>query len=301
MKLQHISNLRDYSIVKPTIAEELAINDNEDYVFDLDYLGIIAVKGDNGVNFLQGQISADMRKVTANTIVKGALCNLQGRVLALMHVVQSNILQLILPNDLTEIVLSDLKMPAMFSKVELEPIKNFKIFGYLGHNHSKLLPYQLPQEKYSASLTDDYFIYNIGNNFYIVGINKQASNDDLMQKLQEHNNFRGSLAWHYLMLKHKVAEIYPTTSGLFLPHRLNLHNLDFLSFDKGCYKGQEIIARMHYKSKKHYILELHEANDEEKISPGKNFVDKNNTDNGAIIDYVLTDKDKALILTSKVE
>jgi hypothetical protein len=46
-----------------------------------------------------------------------------------------------------------------------------------------------------------------------------------------------------------IPAIYPETSGKFLPHELNLHQLNAISFDKGCYTGQEIIARMHYRGK----------------------------------------------------
>lgn len=46
-----------------------------------------------------------------------------------------------------------------------------------------------------------------------------------------------------------IPAIYPSTSGRFLPHEINLHKLNAISFDKGCYTGQEIIARMHYRGK----------------------------------------------------
>lgn len=46
-----------------------------------------------------------------------------------------------------------------------------------------------------------------------------------------------------------IPHIYPETSGLFLPHELNLQDLKAIDFDKGCYTGQEIIARMHYRGK----------------------------------------------------
>lgn len=51
------------------------------------------------------------------------------------------------------------------------------------------------------------------------------------------------------MLTAYKPTIYPDTSGKFLPHELNLHLLDAISFDKGCYTGQEIIARMQYRGK----------------------------------------------------
>jgi folate-binding protein YgfZ len=51
-----------------------------------------------------------------------------------------------------------------------------------------------------------------------------------------------------LQLKQQRIEIYPESRAVFLPHRLGLHQRDYISFNKGCYKGQEIIARTHYKA-----------------------------------------------------
>ncbi len=55
--------------------------------------------------------------------------------------------------------------------------------------------------------------------------------------------------WRYFDLSQGIPQVYPETSALFLPHELKLHELQGLSWDKGCYTGQEIIARMHYKGK----------------------------------------------------
>jgi folate-binding protein YgfZ len=58
-----------------------------------------------------------------------------------------------------------------------------------------------------------------------------------------------SMQWKALMINEGIPVIYPETSGKFLPHEINLHTLNAISFNKGCYTGQEIIARMHYRGK----------------------------------------------------
>lgn len=66
--------------------------------------------------------------------------------------------------------------------------------------------------------------------------------------------------WRYFDLGKGIPQVYPETSGLFLPQELRLHELQGLSFNKGCYTGQEIIARLHYKGKlknKLYAAKLH--------------------------------------------
>lgn len=60
--------------------------------------------------------------------------------------------------------------------------------------------------------------------------------------------------WHYSNIINKIPAIYPETTELFLPHELNLPELGAVSFTKGCYTGQEIIARMHYRGKTKNLL-----------------------------------------------
>ena len=72
--------------------------------------------------------------------------------------------------------------------------------------------------------------------------------------LTEHDNEqfpieKVELEWKFFDVSQGIAKIYPETSGKFLPHDLNLHLNEGISWNKGCYTGQEIIARMHYRGK----------------------------------------------------
>jgi len=69
------------------------------------------------------------------------------------------------------------------------------------------------------------------------------------EELPPHLDERARQEWRFFDLSQGIPQIYPETSALFLPHDLRLHELQGLSWDKGCYTGQEIIARMHYKGK----------------------------------------------------
>jgi folate-binding protein YgfZ len=85
-------------------------------------------------------------------------------------------------------------------------------------------------------------------------------------------------------LENGVAMIYPETSGVFLPHEINLPQLNGVSFNKGCYTGQEIIARVHYRGK--LKNQLHLATCEEKsLVRGNDIFDKKGIA-GKIVDYV---------------
>jgi tRNA-modifying protein YgfZ len=74
--------------------------------------------------------------------------------------------------------------------------------------------------------------------------------------------------WHQACLLQKKFELYPETIGKFLPHDLGLEQHNWIDFKKGCYRGQEIIARMHYLGKSKYHLELIANDDSNTLSPG---------------------------------
>lgn len=101
----------------------------------------------------------------------------------------------------------------------------------------------------------------------------------------DESNIIGSLGSHLpTFLENGVAMIYPETSGVFLPHEINLPQLNGVSFNKGCYTGQEIIARMHYRGKLKNQLHLATCKSETLIR-GNDIFD-NNGIAGKVVDYV---------------
>ena len=107
----------------------------------------------------------------------------------------------------------------------------------------------------------------------------------LIQPFLEKNQWRGSLAWHALQLEQKQMSIYPESRGLFLPHRLELHQSGHINFNKGCYKGQEIIARVHYRSKPKHKLHLLTITTEQSLRSGDVLLSEEKQEIGLIIDY----------------
>lgn len=99
---------------------------------------------------------------------------------------------------------------------------------------------------------------------YILIASKNAPNSvfnrwiEVQNKEQENNreNYLDTAweTWQYMNIQAQIPEIFPETSEKFLPHHLNLPALGAVSFTKGCYFGQEIIARMEYKGNIKYYL-----------------------------------------------
>lgn len=95
-------------------------------------------------------------------------------------------------------------------------------------------------------------------------------------------------------LENGVAMIYPETSGVFLPHEINLPQLNGISFNKGCYTGQEIIARMQYRAKLKNQLHLATCEDVT-LTRGKDIYDEKGIA-GKIVDYVNVKNNESTLL-----
>ncbi|MBA2711138.1 MAG: folate-binding protein YgfZ [Tatlockia sp.] len=268
---------------------------NKNYLFDLSYLSTLKVVGEKARDFLQGQLSCDVRRVNSDTIQQAALCNLQGRVLALMDVLEWHSFQLVLPKDLIEATQKSLSKTADLCRVKLQPT-NIQIFGFYLANENDLIPesISLPDRDFGLNSNPEVCAYRLSKQFYLI-----LTTLDFRSIFSSQNQIRGSLAWHYLQLKQKSLEIYPETRGLFLPHRLDLHLTGYLSFDKGCYKGQEVIARMHYRAKLKHSLQLFTVETEERLNPGaKLFTANGKTEVGELIDTCPITTNRYLIAAS---
>jgi folate-binding protein YgfZ len=173
----------------------------------------IEVIGDNALTFLQGQLTCDVLNLPKGQVQRGALCNLQGRVLSLVDLcVWQQKVYLLVSSDLLNITLKTLKQPALFSRVKLQLTET-------------IIP------AFSLALQD-------------------------------------AKAFHKQELEQHRVLIHANTSGLYLPHTLNLHLSNIISFNKGCYRGQEIIARMHYRGKLKYELKFITLSSIDELKPG---------------------------------
>lgn len=293
----YLVNSRVYSTMH-SLETELDIDTGDNYRFELDYLTAVRVEGENALAFLQGQLSCDTRQVTPQQIQQGVMCNLKGRALAIMDVIlwQNQGVMLVLPADLAEATVALLAKAAVFSKVTLKLAANIKLFGFMLQNDA---PTQiLPSLRYEVIADDSYCFYRIDNQFAIMMVKNDGSADGLDST--KTFKLRGSLAWHWLRLKHHHVEIYPESRGLFLPHRLDLHQLDYLNFEKGCYKGQEIIARMHFRSTiKHSLQHIVVKIPAQQLRSGMGVFDASNKNAiGELIDFAPQDATSSLIVMS---
>lgn len=262
-------------------------NRNKNYLFDLSYLSLFDLNGDNATEFLQGQLTCDVHQISDIKMLQGAQCNLKGRILSLLDIISWNGIKLILPKDLIESTINSLSKTAMLSRVSIKPDDDYNIFGFYLQNPDDLLPDAsfYPKDLYAFAYDINFSYYHLGHGFYVFIVAKQLAAEWTNRFIQK-DQFEGSLSWHTLRLLHNQFEIYPESRALFLPHRLDLQKTPYLSFDKGCYKGQEIIARTHYKATLKHEFKLFNIVTKERLYSGqKLFKIDNNMEFGELIDY----------------
>lgn len=284
---EYLINSRTLTSFHP-LAKELMLNKEKNYLFNLPNFSVLDVQGEKAADFLQGQVTCDANSVTDIQMVQGAQCNLKGRILSLLDIINWHGLKLVIPTDVLELTQTALAKTALLSRVSIDKNTSVKVFGFYLQNPKDILPPTtdyFSSELFAVAYTDNYCYYHLGNGFYIFIVKNELATD-FCNAFIEHSQLLGSVTWHTLMMKHGQVTIYPESRGLFLPHRLGLHLTSQISFNKGCYKGQEIIARMHYKSTVKHELKLFTIQTDAKLYSGQKLMNlTKDAEIGEIVDY----------------
>jgi folate-binding protein YgfZ len=221
-------------------------------LFDLSHLRFIQVSGDDAETFLQGQFTNDIRQVSPEHHQMSAYCTPKGRMLANFRVFSHNgsyILQL--PEDTTESLLKRLTMFILRSQVTLEDVSdNIIAIGLVGECSRELLATafnNLPKAPGDSTEQNGLTILYLPGptpRFEIVG--QTEAIQALWTVLTDKANRTNSNLWSLLDIRSGIPTIYAETVESFVPQMTNMQLIDGVNFDKGCYVGQEIVARMKY-------------------------------------------------------
>lgn len=224
-------------------------------ISDLSHYSLIEASGDDVVEFLQGQLTNDIKLVTDNQGQLSAYCNPKGRILASFRIfMRNNHYFLRLHSDILETTLKRLRMFVMRSKVELvDSSDELSRMGIAGTNASHKLSTlfsTLPENADESLTDDDMTIIKLPGALPRYEVHGSlAKVKALWEKLQDEAVAIGENSWNLLTIRAGIPEIVADTVEAFVPQMVNLQAINSLSFTKGCYPGQEVVARMHYLGK----------------------------------------------------
>ncbi|MDY6983882.1 MAG: hypothetical protein SV422_12405 [Pseudomonadota bacterium] len=215
-------------------------------------LDIIAVTGPDAVRLLQGQVTCDVEAIADPGFARGALCNNKGRVLTTFILVRhAQSVYVVLSDGLGAIFVQTLKKYLPFYKCEMKPADGVLV-GAVGNDLAKTLADTLPDGGLCASLSDGW-ICNLD----------AAQQQFLVYKpgtIALPASEAGSMTdWLVSGMQSGQFPFTASDTEKYTPQELHLDRNGYVSFTKGCYTGQEIVARMHYRGKQKKMLYLLEA------------------------------------------
>lgn len=219
---------------------------------DLSHLGVLEARGADATGFLQGQVTNDVRALSDGRSQLGAYCNPKGRVIAGFRMIKRGDAMLMqMPAMLVESVRARLSRFVLTAKVELRDASDDLLrIGYCAPGAERDLSELVgvvPTAVDGVSHDGELSIVRLPGEhprFELLGPLDSISR--LWRTLDVNAAPVGADAWSLLDIRAGVPSIYAQTSESFLPHMINLPAIDGVSFQKGCYTGQEVVARMQF-------------------------------------------------------
>ena len=201
------------------------------YIY-LNHFGFLKISGVDAIPFLQGYTTCDLSKLHDDEAKLGAICNIQGRMLASFIVIrQGQDLILRMHESLVPTIVEFLTNYIVFSKATLIDISQTLLcYGSLALGS---MPHTSP---FAVKKNEDSIIVNLGNRIeHWTSAKASAFSEKLIT------------TWFDAELEAGISWVDRKSYAKHLPQTLNYHQLGGISFDKGCYLGQEVIARMKYR------------------------------------------------------
>lgn len=221
---------------------------------DLSHEGLMRVSGADAVTFLQGQLSTDIDRLAADFSQLSSWSNAKGRVVTILRLFRrDDSIYLSLPASLLAAVKKRLSMYVLRSKVTLEDastvLARLGIAGPRGADTLKTAGLTLPDEINATTRSGDIQIIRLHGATPRYALYGSASSLAAFRTKLEATGVKsaGEEAWALEKILVGEPTVYPETTEHFVAQMLNLDQLAAIDFKKGCYIGQEVIARAHYR------------------------------------------------------
>jgi folate-binding protein YgfZ len=198
----------------------------------LPFLGVLRIGGQDAASFLQGQLTNDTRLLSDGRTQLTACNTPQGRVVALLRLRQTpDAIYALLPQPLSATVVTSLRRFVLRAKVDLQVATDLQVAWVAG------APTPMPESTATGIVSFDY-----APGRQVIAAHG-ATLDALAGPSLEPAQPEIENEWLAADIAAGLPQVFAATSGSFVPQMLNLDRLDAISFTKGCYTGQEIVAR----------------------------------------------------------
>lgn len=287
-----------------TQAQSAQFQDSE-YICDASELGLILVNGEDATSFLQNQFSNDINSIDENCFQLSSYSTPKGRMLGIFRIVKIETgYILIMPMSILPNVMQRLQMFVVKAKVTLaDASAHFASFAIQTAQQSIIENIMLPREPGKVFQSDSLISLNLGevdgqSRFLLLDLSVDEAKS-IWTNFNELLNVSPFDSWRLSDIKAGMPVIYPPTSEEFVAQMSNLNLLGGVNFKKGCYPGQEIVARMQYLGKlkrRMFLAQLSTDNSPEPgddlVSQGKEIADGS----GKVVDAVIDPQGRCFCL-----
>jgi folate-binding protein YgfZ len=255
-------------------------DDGQQLVCPLTAWGVINVTGEDAQSFLQNLLINDIKSLSNGNSQLSGFCTPKGRLLAIFWVIQreENQFELILPQDQCAFVAQRLSMFKLRSKVDITVDEAKKVSGLIQCHLAETVAI----DEQRALL-----------------IETPENSADLLDKLIENGAvLAAATAWQFDDMASGIAMIFASSREQFTAQQLNLDLINAVSFKKGCYPGQEVIARLHYLGEPKRRLFSGQCNQAELPVAGVEVFDKEGAVAGHVVQALQLNAEKVLLQLS---
>ncbi|MBL80092.1 MAG: glycine cleavage system protein T [Nitrosomonadaceae bacterium] len=273
-------------------AAELKNTHSNTVIADLSHYGLIHFSGEDALPFLQGQLSCDVREIDHRTARYGCYCTPKGRMLTTFLIWKDSSGYLIqIPTSLLSSLENKLSKYILRAKVQLNNSSNEYIrIGIAGDHASEIVKKifgEIPNQ--SLSIINNTYkssIFFTQNRFEIITTPDHAPK--LWDQLKKDAIPVGKPCWDWLEIKAGIPIILPSTQEQFIPQMVNLEAIGGISFNKGCYPGQEIVSRTQYLGKIKRRMYLAKIKTEKPIIAGDDLYNDKEQPCGMVVNATLS-------------
>lgn len=222
------------------------------YLVALTHYSAISLHGEEQSKYLQGQVTCDVTTSTEHSLLVGAHCNAKGKVFSAFRLINRDSAHLLIqPKASITASLTELKKFGVFAKVDITTTDELSFFALVGESSTRLLqqrfsriPDSLNPVVQSETTT---LVYLAGKQTRYLLIDSTVTLTDIVEQMNL--PIYSGPVWNLLEINEGFVQLSHESSDEYVPQMLNLQAINGISFTKGCYLGQETVARMQYLGK----------------------------------------------------
>jgi len=264
-----------------------------EFVSNLSHLSIIEITGQDATEFLNGQFTSNIKQLTKHHLQFSAWCNPKGQVKTTFFIYRHDSgFNILLPHELKEIFLKQLQMYIMRADVQLTD-KSEELVNVGLHTEQINIPGNqleaVPEQQGNITIENDLHCLKLFSSdiddtissYLLIGSVDKLKN--LWELVASTLSTVSTDSWKLLDIKAGYTWLTTATSEKFLPQMLNLDLINGLDYQKGCYPGQEIIARLHYRGQLKRRLHLATCTTDASPESGDSIYSHENNTVGTVI------------------